>query len=889
MNEDIRLQAAVRLAKQGDAKAFEDLYNLTYKYAYFHAKSMLKDENEAWDLVQDTYIAVYQHIGTLKENKYIKAWIGGIVFNLGYRRLRKKTEVLVGEEGEFLFENVENRDKDLSPEEALDSKETIAIVREAIDGLPELQKAAVIAYYFDEKSIAAIANEAMCSVGTIKSRLNYARKALKDCIEQKERRMGVTLHTVTGPVIVLALRNMFVQLKVSEQKAQSILALVEKNVGLLGAAAGTGATSAGTAGTAAGTAGTSAGTAGTSAGTAGTAAGAAGTAAGAAGTAARAGAHILPVLFGSAKMKIATVILTISITGGGIWGVSSVVNSGKKTEAPVETSIQRERETEPAVVEPAEPEPGWVEVENGWKYLEENGTYVSHTWKEIDGELHYFRRNEMMAVGDVYLGRQVFTFNDSGILEKISPADGDTANTTFYDEEIRYYIDENNIHFVGADGRDKIVYSIPQKIFCLSVDRGTIYFMIDQKLCSIKTDGTGYREEASEQHWWTPVSIASQNGRVAFNFTDESEGDADLPLGWIYGLENGRVEAKKGIDLHSSEYEKLQINGDWTYCVNSNLKIYERLNETPYSNVVYRVTGGTVEQVTGEGVEEYFVYGDTIYYMQNGVFKKDSITEATRSEREQKDMVNHNPVEAYNRYVNEVLIDEFGMFNSFHLEYGYGRYEFGIAPVVTGVDSGIISTHIEDMDSDGVPELMVLTAKSCEGYAGTSGLNIDLHTYRITDGAIKYLGESRLCSNLLFADTNRFSVFIKDFGDRKVIGASVEELAFLSSDGVTYEINLYQINQYGKMETLLSKEESASSWYESQEQWVNAIRLQGFEVTANDWAELWNEEFFISSNEPNCKPLITGNIAVNIEPYSSPYEVGDEASYKVFGDIIVHN
>ncbi|RGY97043.1 sigma-70 family RNA polymerase sigma factor [Clostridium sp. AM58-1XD] len=324
MNEDMQLQVAVKLAKQGYAKAFEDLYNLTYKYAFFHAKSILKDENEAWDLVQDTYIVVYQYIGTLKEDRYIKSWIGGIVFNLGHKKLRKKTEVLVGEDDEFLFENIEDRNKDLSPEDALDSKETISIVREVIDSLPALQKAAVIAYYFDEKSIADIADEAMCSTGTIKSRLNYARKAMKDSIERKEREMGVALHTVTGPVIILVLKSMFTQLKVSEQKANGVLALVEKHVGLLGAAgvrtgttATEGAAQSGSIGTAAIT-----------------------------GTA-KANAGIFSLLFGTAKMRIVTIILSIAIIGGGIWGVSSVANNNKKADAPVETSVQTEPETEP--------------------------------------------------------------------------------------------------------------------------------------------------------------------------------------------------------------------------------------------------------------------------------------------------------------------------------------------------------------------------------------------------------------------------------------------------------------------------------------------------------------------------------------------------------------
>ena len=282
---DSRLLDVVALVKRGDAMAFEELYRLTYKYAYFHAKSILHDDDEAWDLVQETYIAVYQHIDSLREERYVKSWISGIVFNLGMKRLRKKRDLLVDGENDFLFDALEDENTDVSPEKALDSKETAAIVREVIDRLPALQKAAVIAYYFDEKSVADIAREAMCSENTIKSRLNYARKAMKEGIEHKERQMGVKLHVVTGPMIVFVLRGMFSSMTVSAQKARYTWMAVRKTLGLAGMAAG-----AGSAGSAGGGAGGSAGNAGGAAGSTGNAgSGAAGSAGGTGGAAGSAG------------------------------------------------------------------------------------------------------------------------------------------------------------------------------------------------------------------------------------------------------------------------------------------------------------------------------------------------------------------------------------------------------------------------------------------------------------------------------------------------------------------------------------------------------------------------------------------------------------------------
>ena len=47
-----------------------------------------------------------------------------------------------------------------------------------------------------------------------------------------------------------------------------------------------------------------------------------------------------------------------------------------------------------------------------------------------------------------------------------------------------------------------------------------------------------------------------------------------------------------------------------------------------YGDTVFRTSNNTAEKVAGEGIEEYFVYGNTIYYMQNGVFGKVSMTTA---------------------------------------------------------------------------------------------------------------------------------------------------------------------------------------------------------------------------------------------------------------------
>lgn len=704
---DSRLLDVVALVKRGDAMAFEELYRLTYKYAYFHAKSILHDDDEAWDLVQETYIAVYQHIDSLREERYVKSWISGIVFNLGMKRLRKKRDLLVDEENDFLFDALEDENTDGSPEKALDSKETAAIVREVIDRLPALQKAAVIAYYFDEKSVADIAREAMCSENTIKSRLNYARKAMKEGIEHKERQMGVKLHVVTGPMIVFVLRGMFSSMTVSAQKARYTWMAVRKTLGLAGMAAGAGSAgsagggaagsaggtggSAGSAGSAGGGAAGSAGGTGGAAGSAGSASGAAGStgnaggaagsaasaagpaagtaAAGAAGTAGSAGAASL--LFGAVKVKTAVIILTACLATGGAAGVAigkgaiaasrqetagqSNGGSGSPTSqadvlsantgAPDGTDTQAET-TGPAV----DLSDGWKILENnsGYGYME-NGEYVRHTWKEIEGEVYYFDRNGRMADQQTSLGRQTFSFNSDGRLTGIQAADNGAGCTVYYDEDIRYSLDNGRLIRESPENGHLTLYDGPEALTGFTVsDDMALCFSVNKLLLIDAADGSVLNEyPVASLDITAPLSLCLSDSGLYFSALNSERTDGNLikltnlvvpPDGYAtdtrdnYGLEN--INHSYG---YSPEFFKLQAADGEVYFLRSNR--YPTAGGVQTSGYrLCRISNHESTVLMDENVDEFFIHSDTLFYMTGGELKKKSLSQiaAATAERNQK-------------------------------------------------------------------------------------------------------------------------------------------------------------------------------------------------------------------------------------------------------------
>ena len=690
---DSRLLDVVALVKRGDTMAFEELYRLTYKYAYFHARSILHDDDEAWDLVQETYIAVYQHIDSLREERYVKSWISGIVFNLGMKRLRKKRDLLVDEENDFLFDALEDENTDGSPEKALDSKETAAIVREVIDRLPALQKAAVIAYYFDEKSVADIAREAMCSENTIKSRLNYARKAMKEGIEHKERQMGVKLHVVTGPMIVFVLRGMFSSMTVSAQKARYTWMAVRKTLGLAGMAAGAGsagsagggaAGSTGSTGGATGSAGSAAGSAGSTgsaagpAGSAGNAGGAAASAAGpaastaaagAAGTAGSAGAASL--LFGAVKVKTAVILLTACLATGGAAGVAigkgaiaasrqetagqSNGGSGSPTsQADVlsaNTGVSDGTDTQAETTGPA------VDLSDGWKILEnnsgygymENGEYVRHTWKEIEGEVYYFDRNGRMADQQTSLGRQTFSFNNDGRLTGIQAADNGAGCTVYYDEDIRYSLDNGQLIRESPENGHLTLYDGPEALTGFTVsDDIALCFSVDKLLLIDAADGSVLNEyPVASLDITAPLSLCLSDSGLYLSALNSERTDGNLikltnlmiPLDGYetdpmdnYSLEN--INHSYG---YSPEFFKLQAADGEVYFLRSNR--YPTAGGVQTSG--YRLCRSSNQESTvlmDENVDEFFIHGDTLFYMADGALTEKSLSQmaAATTERNQK-------------------------------------------------------------------------------------------------------------------------------------------------------------------------------------------------------------------------------------------------------------
>ena len=244
MKIDNELQKGLTLMAQGKEEGFNILYSHTHNFVYQRARLIMKNEEDALDLTQETFIQAYKGINSLQDSNNVNAWLSSVVYKQGMRMFRKKQDLLVNDEAEGIFDNVVSEDMDTSPEDATQAKVTSEIVMGMIEELPELQRAAIIAFYYDNMKIDDIATLFECSPNTIKSRLNYAKKFLQDKVIAHEKANRYKLCSISPAIILLALKSLFATEKytLSTTTASAIYSGAQGT--LFGAIAETGAVSA---------------------------------------------------------------------------------------------------------------------------------------------------------------------------------------------------------------------------------------------------------------------------------------------------------------------------------------------------------------------------------------------------------------------------------------------------------------------------------------------------------------------------------------------------------------------------------------------------------------------------------------------------------------------
>ncbi|MDR0531641.1 MAG: sigma-70 family RNA polymerase sigma factor [Oscillospiraceae bacterium] len=202
MNND-RIGELALKAAQGDLDAFQELYLGTRQRAWFTALSIAKNETDAQDILQESYLKVYKNLTQLEKPELFLAWLNQIVANQAKNYIsRRRPDSFAEYDDDNAVNWQEETDPAFLPDENLDQQEAKALIAKLVKSLPEDQRLVVLMHYYNEMDVADVAKALEVPEGTVKSRLSRARQKLATMLNEAQGK-GLRLYSVM-PIPFLA-------------------------------------------------------------------------------------------------------------------------------------------------------------------------------------------------------------------------------------------------------------------------------------------------------------------------------------------------------------------------------------------------------------------------------------------------------------------------------------------------------------------------------------------------------------------------------------------------------------------------------------------------------------------------------------------------------------
>src|ERR1043166_10260131 len=175
-------ETLVRAAQKGDTTAFEELVARHRDKIYARAFSMIRNEEDAIDLSQEAWVKAWQRLKQFQGDSSFLTWMTRIVINLCLDKLRKMKRERA--------ESIENLEEEsggverqmptvtINPTERLERSELRQRIDKALALLSYEHRTVLILHEFEDLEYKEIAKRMQCSIGTVMSRLFYARRKM---------------------------------------------------------------------------------------------------------------------------------------------------------------------------------------------------------------------------------------------------------------------------------------------------------------------------------------------------------------------------------------------------------------------------------------------------------------------------------------------------------------------------------------------------------------------------------------------------------------------------------------------------------------------------------------------------------------------------------------
>ena len=175
-----REQLPVLQARAGEPAAWDTLFHRYQLPLYVYVFELVNDDQSALDIVQETFIAATRHIESLRDDDKFGSWLFGIAHQKCIQRWRKQSR------DELLREEMAEApaDWDDSPDELLIEQERETEFMNLLNQLPLPQRAVLLLHFVEDFSLEEIARITSTPLGTVKSRLYHAKRALRRLVRE---------------------------------------------------------------------------------------------------------------------------------------------------------------------------------------------------------------------------------------------------------------------------------------------------------------------------------------------------------------------------------------------------------------------------------------------------------------------------------------------------------------------------------------------------------------------------------------------------------------------------------------------------------------------------------------------------------------------------------
>ena len=164
--------------QRGDRAAFEGIVGLWEASLFYYLRRLAPTEADAWELLQETWLKLFRSLDTLRDPQALPAFLYRTARNVAISRLRRRELQHVERAAEEVHDEATGNDII-----AFDNAEA---VHRALDQLPLLQREALTLYFLEDLSLDEMASLLDVPLGTVKSRLHYAKQAMRKILMKGE-------------------------------------------------------------------------------------------------------------------------------------------------------------------------------------------------------------------------------------------------------------------------------------------------------------------------------------------------------------------------------------------------------------------------------------------------------------------------------------------------------------------------------------------------------------------------------------------------------------------------------------------------------------------------------------------------------------------------------